>query len=157
MGIETAALLAYAAVASATVGAGAAIYSGVQQRQAADDNAELARRQGVQEKDAAVAQAEKIRKAARAQAGAANAALAASGVSIGEGTPVRINEEIYRDSESDAYSTLLTGSRRQRTNNDQAGILTNQGNAAMTSGVINAGASLLSAGANYTKWKGTKT
>lgn len=155
MGIETTALLAYAAVASAAVGAGAAIYSGAQAQDAAATNAELSRRQGAQEADAAIAQAEKIRKAGRAQAGAATAALAASGVSVGDGTPVRINEQIYRDSESDAYSTLLTGSRRQQTANNQAGVLVNQGNAAMTSGVLNATSSLLSAGANYGKWKAT--
>ncbi len=148
--------LEIALLASAAVSAGGAVYSGVQQKEAADTNAELARRQGDQEKDAAVAQAEKIRKAARAQAGQANAALAASGVAIGEGTAVRINEQIYRDSEDDAYSTLLTGTRRQQSGNDQAGILINQGNAAMTSGTINAGASVLSAGASYGKWKSTQ-
>lgn len=149
MGVET--LLIIGAVASA----GGAIYSGIQSKQAADNNAELARRQGAQEKDAAVAQAEKIRKAARAQAGAANASLAASGVAIGEGTPIRINEQIYKDSEDDAYSTLLTGTRRQNSANDQASILNSQGNAAMTSGLINAGTSVLSIGANYSKWKAT--
>jgi hypothetical protein len=149
MGVET--MMIAAMVASAA----GSIYTGVQASQAADDNAELSRRQGVQEKDAAVAQAEKIRKAARAQAGAANASLAASGVAIGDGTPVRINEQIYKDSEDDAYSTLLTGTRRQNSANDQAGIMNSQGNAAMVGGLINAGTSVLSAGANYSKWKAT--
>lgn len=156
MGIETTALLAYAAVSSAVVGAGAAIYSGQQQKAAANSNAELQRRQGEQDADAAMAQAEKIRKAARAQAGAANAALAGSGVSVGDGTAVRINEQIYKDSESDAFNTLLTGSRRQATSNAQSSILINQGQAAQTGGYLNAGASLLSAGASYAKFKGTK-
>lgn len=145
-----------AMLASAAVSAGGAVYSGVKQEQAADTNAELARRQGAQEKDAAVAQAEKIRKSGRAQAGQANAALAASGVAIGEGTAIRINEQIYKDAEDDAFSTLLTGTRRQQSSNDQAGILVNQGNTAMTSGMINAGASVLSAGASYGKWKATQ-
>lgn len=156
MGIETAALLTYAAVASTVVAAGSAIYTGVQASNAADTNAELARRQGVQDADAAVAQAEKIRKAARAQAGAANAALAVSGVSVGDGTPIRINEQIYQDSEQDAYNTLLTGSRAQRTANNQANVITAQGNSAMISGALNAGSSLLAGGANYAKWKATK-
>lgn len=156
MGIETAALLTYAAVASTVVAAGSAIYTGMQASNAADTNAELARRQGVQDADAAVAQADKIRKAARAQAGAANATLAASGVSVGDGTPVRINEQIYQDSEQDAYNTLLTGSRAQRTANNQANVITAQGNAAMISGALNAGSSLLAGGANYAKWKSTK-
>lgn len=156
MGIETAALLTYAAVASTVVAAGSAIYTGVQAQNAADTNAELARRQGVQDADAAIAQADKIRKAARAQAGAANAALAGSGVSVGDGTAVRINEQIYQDSEQDAYNTLLTGSRAQRTANNQANVLTEQGNSAMVSGALNAGSSLLAGGATYAKWKTTK-
>lgn len=145
----------YVALAAAAVSAAASVYTGVQAKNAAEANAELANRQGAQEKDQAVAQAEKIRKAARAQAGAANAALAASGVSVGDGTAVRINEQIYQDSEQDAYNTLLTGSRAQRTANNQANVLTAQGNAAMISGGLNAGASLLSSGSNYAKWKST--
>lgn len=146
MGIET--LL----IAAAVVSAGSSIYSGVQQKHAADANAEMARREGNQQADAAVAQAEKIRKAGRAAAGQANVAMAASGVAIGEGTPIRINEQINRDSESDAYNTLLTGVRRQNAANDQAGMLQYEGNAARTAGYLNAGASLLSAGANYGRW-----
>lgn len=145
----------YIAAAAAVVGAAASIYQGEQAKNAAEANAELSRREGAQQQDAAVAQAEKIRKAARAQAGAANAALAGSGVSIGDGTAVRINEQIYKDSESDAFNTLLTGSRRQATSNAQSSILINQGQAAQTGGYLNAGASLLSTGASYTKFKGT--
>lgn len=143
-------------VAATAASAGGAIYSGVQQKEAADTNAELSRRQGNQEADAAVAQAEKIRKAGAAQASKANAAMAASGVSIGEGTPIRINEEIYKNAEDDAYSTLLTGTRRAQTANDQAGLLRAEGSAAATSGYLSAGASVLSAGATYGKWQSTQ-
>ena len=147
MGIE--AVMIAAAVASA----GSAIYSGVQQKHVADANAEMTRREGNQQADAAVAQAEKIRRAGQAAASQANASLAASGVAIGEGTAVRINEQINKDSENDAFNTLLTGSRRQRAASDQAGMLQYEGNAAQTAGYISAGASLLSSGANYGKWK----
>jgi hypothetical protein len=150
MGVET--MMVLAVVASA----GGAIYSGMQQQEAANTNAELSRRQGVADQDAAVAQAEKIRKAAHRQAGEANASLAASGVAIGEGTAVRINEDIYKTAEDDAYSALLTGARRQRSANDQAGIMQSQGSAAMTGGLINAGASVLAGGAQYGKWKATQ-
>jgi hypothetical protein len=147
MGVETMMVMAMVAAA------GSAIYAGAQQEKAADTNAELARRQGDQDADAAVSQAEKIRKAARSQAGEANAAMAASGVAIGEGTAVRINEDIYKNSEDDAYSVLLTGTRRRQSANDQAGILNAQGNAAMTAGLINAGSSVLSMGARSGGWK----
>jgi len=145
--------MAMAAVASAVVGTTATLYSADTQKNTAEANAELARRQGAQEKDAAVAQAEKIRKAARATAGQANASMAAAGVSIGEGTPLRINEQIYKDSEDDAYNTLLTGTRRQASANTQAGMLQAEGQSAMTAGYLNAGATLLSSASSYGKWK----
>jgi hypothetical protein len=153
MGIETGVLMMYAAFASAAVGAVGALYSADTAENTAEANAEMQRRAGNQEKDAAVAQAEKIRRAGRAQAAQANAAMAASGVAIGEGTPIRINEQIYKDSEDDAYSTLLTGTRRKQTADDQGAIMISDGEAAKTSGYINAGASLLSTGASYGKWQ----
>ena len=140
-------------IAGALLSGGAAVYSGVQQKKVGDMNAELARREGNQEVDAAVAQAEKIRKAGRAAAARANTAMAASGVSIGEGTPIRINEEIYKDSESDAYSTLLTGSRRRQSSEDQGSVMQYEGRTARTAGYINAVATVLSAGAGYSKWQ----
>lgn len=140
-------------IASAAVGATTALYSADTAANTAEANAELSKRQGAQEADAAMAQAEKIRKAGKAQAARANAALAASGVAIGEGTPVRINEEIYKSAEDDAYNTLLTGTRRQRSSEDQAGFLMAEGSAAKTGGYLSAGGSLLSSGANYGKWQ----
>lgn len=140
-------------IASAAVGATSALYSADTAQNTAEANAEMAKRQGAQDADAAMAQAEKIRKAGAAQASRANAALAASGVAVGEGTPVRINEEIYKNAEDDAYSTLLTGTRRQRSSKDQASFLMAEGDAAKTGGYLNAGASLLSSGASYGKWQ----
>jgi len=144
------------ALAAAAASATAAVYSGNVQKQTAEVNAELQRREGAAQEDAAMAQAEKIRKAGKAQAAQATAALAGSGVSIGEGTPIRINEQIIKNAEDDAYSTLLTGARQRQTASDQAGLLEYQGKAAQTGGYISAGASLLSAGASYNKWSTTQ-
>lgn len=144
---------AWVMMASAVVGVASTLYSADTAENTADANAELARRGAENEKDAAAAQAEKIRKAGRAAAGRANAAMAASGVAIGEGTPVRINEQIYRDSEDDAYSTLLTGTRRGRYAEEQAGMLESEGKAAKTGGYLSATASLLSSGSKYGNWK----
>lgn len=140
-------------VATTMISAGGAIYSGIQQDKAAKANAELLRRHGEADKDAAVAQAEKIRKAARYQAGQANAALAASGVDVGAGTALRINEDIYQNSEGDAYSALLTGTRRQRAASDEGAILRHQGRAAKIGGFLQAGGSVLSMGARASGWK----
>lgn len=139
-------------IASAVVGTATALYSADTAQNNAEGQAELERRQGENEKDAAVAQAEKIRKAGRAAAASANASLAASGVAIGEGTALRINEQIYQDSESDAYTTLLTGVRRQRTNENQALMSQADGKGAKTAGYLNATSSLLSSGSSYGKW-----
>lgn len=146
-GIEIAMMIGAAASTTAT------LYNADTQKNNAEANAELTARAGRQEQDNALAQAEKIRRAGRAAAAQANAAMAASGVAIGEGTPLRINEAIYMDSESDAYSTLLTGTRRSRYSDEQAGLLMNEGKAAQTGGYISAGGSLLSQGADYGKWK----
>lgn len=142
MGIEVALLAAGTALA-----AGSAIMGGIQSKQAAGVQAELATRQAAQEKDAAVAQAEKIRRAGRQQQAEATANLAASGVSIGAGTPLRISNEIYRTSEQDAYQTILSGTRAQTAGEIQAGMLNSQGSNAMTAGILNAGSSLLSGAA----------
>lgn len=153
MGIETAVLLSYAALAGTAVATVGTLYSADTQKNTAEANAEMSRRQGNQEKDAAIAQAEKIRKAGRAAAGRATAATAAAGVAIGDGTPLRINEEITLDSERDAYSTLLTGTRRQQSANDQAGMMIADGKAGVTAGYLNAGSTILQGAANYGKWK----
>lgn len=146
MGIEVALLAAGTALA-----AGSAIYGGIQQKQAADTQAELTRRQAVQEKDAAVAQAEKIRKASRQQQAEATANLAASGISVGSGTPIRISNEIYKTAEQDAYQTILSGTRAQTAGGIQAGMLESSGNNAMTTGLLSAGGSLLSGAASSYK------
>lgn len=143
MGLDPLTLGIGLAVAGSVVGAGSAIMGGIQQKEAADTNAELTRRQAAQEKDAAVAQAEKIRRAGRQQQAEATANLAASGISVGAGTPIRISNEIYRTSEQDAYQTILSGARAQTSGNIQAGMLNASGDNAMTSGLINAGGSLL--------------
>ena len=120
----------------------------------AEDAAELQRREAAAEKDAAMAQAEKIRKAQRYAIASANAANAASGVQIGEGSAGIVNEQIYKDSEDDAFATLLTGTRRQRYGEAQAGISLNQGRNARTAANLNSASSLLAGGAQIARgWK----
>lgn len=136
--------MAWMAFVGMAISAAAAIKEGRDKKHTAEMNAELMERQAAQEKDAAVAQAERIRRAGRAQQGEANAALAASGVSIGEGSAVRINEKIGQDAENDAYMTILTGDRRATSLEDRAGISRWQGNNAQTAGYMNAAASVMS-------------
>lgn len=87
--------------------------------QSAEFEANQLATQAAQEKIAAEQEAAKIRKAGEKQAGAARAALAASGVDVNSGTAININEDIYGGAESDAQNTLLTGKRRAATLNAQ--------------------------------------
>lgn len=130
----------------------------IQQGEAAADlaNAQAQQQnlQAAQERDAAVAQAEKIRRAGRATAAQADAAFAASGVSVGEGTPVRINEQITRDAEEDAYNTILTGTRRGASLDTEAGFTRRAGRNSRTAGYFGAAGSLLQGASSYAQWRG---
>lgn len=55
-----------------------------------------------------------IRRRGKETRAAATAALAASGVDIGDGTPLLIDSEITQRSEEDALAALLTGKRRAK-------------------------------------------
>lgn len=145
-------------VAAATIASTAySAYSTVQQGKQAQLNAEAQSEQAQIDADnaasAARVQADRIRKMARIQAGEANAALAASGVEVGEGTALNINEEIYGNAEEDAVMTILNGkNQRQRGYTDAANMSAygkQQRNAANSQAV----GSVLSTGANYGMWK----
>ena len=144
-----------AMMAASAVGTVGTIYSGMQQAGAAQDQAQIAENNAAYEADANKQQAEKIRRMAKAQRGEANAALAASGVKLGEGTALEVQKDITKRSEEDALSALLSGSRAIKSGNDQADMLRASGSSALTGSLISAGTSVLSAGANYSsgKWK----
>lgn len=97
-----------------------ALAEGQAKKQAADAQAREYENQANAAKVAATQEAARIRKAGEKTAGAARAALAASGVVVDAGTGVNINEDIYRNSESDAQNTLLTGSNQAASLNRSA-------------------------------------
>lgn len=112
----------YAAMAAATT---YSVYStqqaGKQAQLNASAQADQAAADANTEKSAAVVQAERIRKLARIQASEANASLAGSGVEVGAGTALNINEEITRNSEEDAALTVFGGANKaQRLNADSS-------------------------------------
>lgn len=151
MGLETIALAALAGgTALQAIGS---IQQGNQQRQLAEAQAAQLDLQAAQERDAAIAQAEKIRRAGRSQAAQAEASYAASGVSVGTGTPVRINETITRDAEEDAYMTILTGDRRGQTLDTEAALNRRAGRNAQQAGYVGAASSVLGGASKYGMWK----
>ncbi|WP_260687676.1 hypothetical protein [Pseudomonas sp. AO-1] len=122
MAVGAVGMAAYAALAAATV---YSVYTTQQSGKQASLNAEAQGDQAKNDADtaasAAVVQAERIRKLARIQASEANAALAGSGVEVGEGTAVNINEEIIGNAEEDAALTIFNGKNQQsRLYNDAA-------------------------------------
>jgi len=73
----------------------------------------------------AMTQAEKIRKAGRRQVGETKAQLAASGVKLGEGTPLELQDQIIQQSEQDAFATILTGQRAAQSGYTEAASMRN--------------------------------
>lgn len=142
-----------ALVASSVLAAGGAVASGQQQKKMANYQAAQAEADAEASTAAAKVEAERIRKAGRQQASAANAALAASGVDTGEGTALRVTSGITGDAEQDAFQTILSGNNQGARLNAQAQADRISGRNAATSGYISAGSSLLSAGSKaYSGW-----
>lgn len=115
--------------------------------------------EGAYKQDAANAQAEKIRKAGRIQVGEANAALAASGVKLGEGTALEVQNTINQNAEEDALSAILTGKRSMSTATQEADLMIRAGKNKTTSSLLSAGGSVLSGAARIYGggWKRTTT
>lgn len=160
MGIETGVLLAYAAAASAVVGAGSAIYSGDQQRKAGHRAEDQAAADAEAAQGAAQVEADKIRKATRARQSEAVASLAASGVDISSGTAEQIQTDIGQRGEEDALTTILTGGNRSRSLRQRGEEYGLQGENAQTAGYVNATSSVLSSvssSARASGWRSTNT
>ncbi|MNJ17907.1 hypothetical protein D3C77_121980 [compost metagenome] len=106
---------AYAAMAAATA---YSVYTTQQSGKQAQLNANAQSEQSQLDADAAASaatvQADRIRRLARNQASQANAALAASGVEVGEGTALNINEDIYANAEEDAALTIFNAQEAKK-------------------------------------------
>lgn len=146
----------------AVIGTATTVMGAVQQGKAQSDayeyQAEMANREANNERDAARDHADKIRKLARRQTGEQTAALAASGVSVAEGTPLVIEQDTLQRGEEDAFTELLNGERRANSLEGQAALYKSGAKNAVTSSYLSAGSSLLSgAGAIASGWKKAPT
>ena len=141
------------------LGTGFSVIGQMQQGQAAQKQynaqAQATINDAAYKSDAATAQADKIRKAGRVQVGEANAALAASGVKLGEGTPLEVKKTIVQNSEEDALSALLTGKRAKATAQEEASMLGKAGSNVSSNAMFGAAGTVLKAGGDYMKggWK----
>jgi hypothetical protein len=117
------------------------------QAQQAEADAQASREQGQ-------VNAEKVRKAGKYQQSEARAALAASGVETGAGTPVKIAQQILANSEKDAQQQLISGNRQAANLQSEANASKIAASNARTDGYMRAGGSLLQGGANIASgWK----
>jgi hypothetical protein len=137
--------------AAAGISAIAAVKQGQDRKEEADAQATQKNIESAYAADDARARAEKIRKLGRAQKGEATAALAASGVQLGEGTPLEISKTIAQRSEEDALSAILGGTRAKRTLDTEAGLLRSAGRNAQSSANLSAASSALGAYGSYSK------
>lgn len=85
-----------------------------------------------------------IRKRGRQQAKAADAALAASGVSLGSPGAVNINQDIYATAEEEAQNAVTAGGYQAAKYGASAQASRIAGNQAMNAGYLNATSSLMS-------------
>jgi len=145
----TAAVLAVAAIAGAGVSAYSSMEQGKQQKKMYEDQAQQASNDAAYKQDAAKAQAEKIRRMGAMQKGEAKAALAASGVKLGEGTALEVEKSIAKNSEEDALSALLGGKRASDTALDESAMLMTAGANAQRSGNLSAAGTMLSAASGW--------
>lgn len=146
---------AYAAVAAATI---YSVYSTQQSGKQAQLNANAQGDQAQLDADtaasAAVVQADRIRRLARNQASEANAALAASGVEVGAGTAININEEIIGNAEEDAALTIFNGRNQGARLDNEASNYRLAGNQARSNANSQSVGTVLSAGAQAgMSWK----
>lgn len=151
MGIETAAMVAL--VASTAYSAYSSVQEGKQAQLNADAQSEQAQIDADNAASAAKVQADRIRKLARNQAGEANAALAASGVEVGAGTALNINQEIYQNAEEDAVMTILNGEEQRKRGYTDAANMSIYGQQQRSAANAQAVGSVLSAGAQAGMWK----
>lgn len=130
-------------LAGAGLAAGASVMQGYQQNQIAKANARLAEQDAVAERSAAAVRADQIRKAAERQRGKTVGAVAASGVRIGEGSAADAESYVTQTGEYDALSEIISGNYRGRRLENEAAISRQVGRNAVTSGWLDAGASVL--------------
>jgi hypothetical protein len=129
--------------------------AGQAQKEQANAQAQQALNDAAYEQDAYKQQADKIRRAGKAQVGETNAALAASGAKLGEGTPLELKKTIIQRSEEDALTAIMSGGRAQSAGAEQAAIYGKAGKAAEVNSYFGAAKTVLGGAIDYNRggWK----
>jgi hypothetical protein len=134
--------------------AGAAVQQGIETKKYNDYLANQAEADKRTAQSAAEVEAMRIRKQREQIRSNAIAELAASGVDVNSDTALRIDQQIVRDSEEDAFLALAGGTDRANRLDAEAQGYRNTGKQARTAGYVNAGSSLLRGASNSGRgWK----
>ena len=123
-------------IAMGAISAGSKIYSGWKQKEAAEENAELLRKQAEFQKQQAYEQAIMMREQGEAYKGSQKASIASSGIKATEGSPLMALRESERNIRQDVRRTREAGDRALELGINQADVLEQQGQDAFTSSVI---------------------
>lgn len=140
-------------VASTAVAAGGSMMAGNSaSNQARQEGAQL-NLQASQTRDEGVQVAQRYRKKAAFDRGTAVAQSGASGIEVGSGSGLAVEQYILQGGEEDALMTLLNADRRGRALDQQADMTRKAGQQAKRASMINAAGSLISGGAKM-PWGG---
>lgn len=150
MAVTTGTMLAV----SAAVSMAGTLAQGIAQKRAANAQAQQDEHIAAQQRDQAMQEADRIRRAGERTQGQARAQLAASGIRVDSGSALLIDEEIGYESELDAQNTLLTGERGARASEYSASMARARGSNAMTGSILSAVGT--GVGAGLQGWKGVK-
>ena len=142
-------------IASTAFSAMQSIQKGEQEEDFQNYQAEQASADAQAEREAGEVRATKVRKASKSTKSEATAALAASGVEVSAGTPVRIEGQIVRNAEEDALNEILYGERKGRRLEQSAQEHRAASERASTAGYMGAVGSVLSGGSQMvgSGWK----
>ena len=113
----------------------------------ADTDAEALEAQAALARDDAQGQASRIRREGAQARGQTLGAIAASGVKVGEGSTLDAERQVMTDYTQDEYMAILTGERQARGMQTEARNRRRAGRDAQRASYIQAGTSLLAAGA----------
>jgi hypothetical protein len=144
-------------IASTTMTVGSTLAQGSAANKQAKFQAQQAEQQARNEGVTAAQRAEKIRRMGRQQQSEARAALAGSGVDVGQGSALVIDKQIGVDSQSDAMTELLNGTQRSNTLNDEAGAMRIAGESVKSSALLSALGSAISPRPKEKEVQGKKT
>lgn len=143
-------------MASAAMQVGSSISQGITAKSNANLQAADMEYQAAVERDNAQQAAAAARRQGQRDRGSTVAAVAASGVKIGDGSAADAERQVIQDANTDERLAILRGDQTSRQLNARAQITRRAGRDALRAGYIGAATSLLSAGAAYGQASGAR-